>query len=92
MVCRTRRACNNGDPPKIWGSPRSAWEMQVALDKKRQQRALEVSRKIFDSLDGWIRMRGRTFIEGKKSARQNYRLPNAVLREKGLVFLLTDVL
>lgn len=48
--------------------------------------------KIFENLDGWIRMRIRTFIEGRKSARQNYRLPNATLREKGLVFLLTDVL
>ncbi len=48
--------------------------------------------KIFESLDGWIRMRVRTFIEGRKSAKQNYRFPNAVLKEKGLVFLLTDVL
>ena len=47
---------------------------------------------LFERLDKWIRMRIRTFIEGRKTVRQNYRLPNAVLKDKGLTFLLTDVL
>lgn len=48
---------------------------------------------LYKKLDKWIRMRIRSFIEGKKATRhQNYRLPNKYLRENGLDSLLTDVL
>ncbi|AGB40103.1 Retron-type reverse transcriptase [Halobacteroides halobius DSM 5150] len=47
---------------------------------------------LYKKLDGWIRMRVRCFIEGKKAKGQNYRLPNKILRDLGLESLLTDVL
>ncbi|WP_459835361.1 group II intron reverse transcriptase/maturase [Halanaerobaculum tunisiense] len=48
---------------------------------------------LYRKLDKWIRMRIRSFIEGKKAIiHQNYRLSNKFLREEGLDSLLTDVL
>lgn len=44
---------------------------------------------LFQRLDEWIRMRLRSYMEKKKSKNQNYRIPNAVLQQKGLKSLLT---
>lgn len=45
---------------------------------------------LFQSLDEWIRMRLRSYIEKKKAIKnQNQRIPNAVLQQKGLKSLLT---
>ena len=47
---------------------------------------------LFQKLDGWIRMRVRSFIEKKKAVKnQNKRIPISVLQKKGLVSLLTTL-
>ena len=46
-------------------------------------------KKLYEKLDGWIRMRIRAFMESKKAhLNQNKRIPNALLRQKGLKSLL----
>ncbi|WP_345947227.1 group II intron maturase-specific domain-containing protein [Natroniella acetigena] len=50
-------------------------------------------KRLYRKLDGWIRMRIRSFIEKKKAIiHQNHRLSNSYLRNKGLQSLLIDVL
>ena len=45
---------------------------------------------LYKKLDKWIRMRIRAFMESKKAhLNQNKRIPNALLRQKGLKSLLT---
>ena len=47
-------------------------------------------KKLFRSLDEWIRMRLRSYMEKKKAVmNQNKRIPNSFFRKKGLVSLLT---
>jgi len=47
-------------------------------------------KKLYKKLDKWIRMRIRAFMESKKAhVNQNKRIPNALLRQKGLKSLLT---
>lgn len=46
---------------------------------------------LFQRLDSWIRMRVRSYIEGKKAANQNMRIPTSVLQKKGLKSLLTTL-
>ena len=46
-------------------------------------------KKLFRSLDEWIRMRLRSYIEKKKTVMQNTKIPNSFFRKKGLVSLLT---
>ncbi|MCK8824741.1 group II intron reverse transcriptase/maturase [Fuchsiella alkaliacetigena] len=49
-------------------------------------------KKLFRKLDKWVRMRIRSYIEKKKAIKhQNKRIPNAVLRQKGLKSLLTTL-
>ena len=49
-------------------------------------------KKLFRHLDEWIRMRIRSFMEGKKALiNQNKRIPTAILRQKGLKSLLTTL-
>ena len=49
-------------------------------------------KKLFQRLDGWIRMRIRSFIEGKKAVKhQNKRIPTSVFQKKGLKSLLTTL-
>ena len=46
-------------------------------------------KKLYEKLDGWIRMRIRAYMEkGKAHYNQNKRIPNALLRQKGLKSLL----
>ncbi len=46
-------------------------------------------RRLYERLDGWVRMRVRCCIEGKRTMYQNYRITNAFLSSLGLVSLLT---
>lgn len=47
---------------------------------------------LFRRLDEWIRMRIRVYMEGKKAlVNQNIRIPTALLRQKGLISLLTTL-
>jgi group II intron reverse transcriptase/maturase len=47
---------------------------------------------LFRRLDEWIRMRIRSYMEGKKAVKhQNKRIPNALLEKKGLKLLLTTL-
>lgn len=49
-------------------------------------------KELFKRLDKWIRMRIRSYMEEKKAVKhQNKRIPNAVLRQKGLKSLLTTL-
>lgn len=51
-------------------------------------------KKKFERLDQWIRMRVRAYLRKKRSMESNWRIPNKVLAQAGLVFmvdLLTDV-
>ncbi|MEK6754708.1 MAG: group II intron reverse transcriptase/maturase [Bacteroidota bacterium] len=46
-------------------------------------------KQLFESLDGWVRMRLRSFMEKKRAVKhQNRRIPNTVLTSMGLVSLL----
>ena len=44
---------------------------------------------LFQRLDGWIRMRLRSYMVKKATIYQNQRIPNAVFQQKGLKLLLT---
>ncbi|MFO7814552.1 MAG: group II intron maturase-specific domain-containing protein [Halanaerobiales bacterium] len=49
-------------------------------------------KQLFQRLDGWIRMRVRSYIEEKKAVmNQNIRIPTSVLKKKGLKSLLTTL-
>jgi len=49
-------------------------------------------KKLFQRLDGWIRMRIRSFMEEKKAVKnQNKRIPTSVFQKKGLKSLLTTL-
>ena len=46
---------------------------------------------LFKRLDEWTRMRIRSFMEGKKTANQNHRIPTSKLEKQGLKSLLTTL-